>query len=261
MNTRVEGIYEDDMRHLHDVEGMTQKELSEHYGVSRSTIWKRMKEYNIDGRSKSDALRGNTNSRKYSINEDFFKTWTEDSSWLYGWAIGDGCISDPLSLRFNIGRIDREALEKFKILLNSEHVIRDYDVVRDNGYVSHLSNVKFGSKKLVSNIKELSIYDVPKCCFNHFLRGFFEAEGCVSWSNGRIGSNITQNDYDTLDFIYWCLKDFRVTNRGAIISSKKTWRLQYGMYDTIALYHYLYDNCGNNFLKRKKEKFEELMQR
>lgn len=50
-------------------------------------------------------------------------------------------------------------------------------------------------------------------------------------------------------------------NSGSVHKKDNGWRLGFSVNDSIALYHFLYDNCGDLFLPRKKEKFEELMER
>ena len=99
------------------------------------------------------------------------------------------------------------------------------------------------------------------------MRGFFEAEGSVFWhkrtspKGGAIKSSISQNDYDILDFIYWELKELNIVNGGAMNHYKSHWKLYFSVNDSISLYHFMYDNCANNFLKRKKDRFEELIGR
>ena len=271
MATRIEGIEEDELRYLHDEEIMAQQEIAEYYNVSRATVWRRMIEYGIERRTKSEAFIGNNNgasSRIYSINEDFFNAWTAESAWMYGWALGDGGYRDIHNLEFGLARVDREVLEKFKSLLGSEHPIKDYESWSDKYQKYYkMSKITFSSKKLVTGLKKLTLYDVPECYFNHFLRGFFEAEGSVFWikrntpKGGSIGSNISQNDEDLLDFILWCLHEFKVVERGFIYPYKNNWKMILSVNDSISLYHYMYDNCSNMYLKRKKEKFEEIIGR
>ena len=196
------------------------------------------------------------------------KKWTPGSAWLYGWAIGDGCFTNPLCLSFNLGRADREVLEKFKIAIPSEHKIDDYRVwSKEYKKFRYHSRLIFHSKTLVTDIKKFSYTDVPKEYFNRFLRGFFEAECCVYWGKrrspkvGSIKSDFTQNDSKIMKFIYYWLKDLGIVEGGSLHPHGEGWKLIFSVNDSISLYHYMYDNCGKMFLKRKKEKFEYLMQR
>lgn len=255
----IEGICQEELRSLHDESGMFMWELADYYGVSCGTIQNRMKEYGIEARP----LGSNTNNRKYTIDKEFFKTWTPESAWMYGWALGDGSYTNPYYLIFKILHTDSEVLEKFKKILNSNHPIK-YNEYWDKRYQKYYysSYINFYSKELVYYLKKLSIYDVPKCYFSDFIRGFFEAEGYVNWNQGCVRTGITQNDEELLYFIQWCLQEFEVVKGGSICKDNNKCRtLHFSVNDSISLYHYMYDNCGDMFLKRKKEKFEVLMRR
>lgn len=164
---RLDGIEEWELHHLYK-EGMSQLDLAAYFGVSQYVIWSRMKEYGIKAREKSESR------RIYSINEDFFKTWTPESAWLYGWLLGDGSLSRDRLFRFSLGRIDKEVLFKFKYVLDSNHPVVDTNYECHN-VVSYMSKVDIYSAELVKDIKHLHYESVPISLFNHFVRGFFEA--------------------------------------------------------------------------------------
>lgn len=266
--SKIEGIEEWELRWLYDTKEMSIPELASYYGVSINTIWLRMKEYGISRRSFSESAKLYKHWRKYSINEDFFKTWTPESAWVYGWILGDGNITNINQLRITLARSDEELLYKIRTLMNSNHPVVQYDRW-DKRYLKYYysSTIVFCSKILVDDLKQLSIYDVPECYFNQFLRGFFEAEGHVGWNKrenqngGLLRTIFTQNNYDMLDFIYFTLKELGVVYGGSIYQTTNTWQLNFSRSDSSLLYHYMYDDCGNMFLERKKDKFEELIRR
>ena len=250
---------------LYKEEDFSIRKLADYFGVARGTICNRMNEYGIN----SHKLGSHGNNRTYHINEDFFKTWTPESAWLYGWAVGDGCFTNYRLLAFQLSLVDVEVLEKFKYVLDSDHPVYTFKQW-SNKYQKYynVTRVHFSSKCLVSDIRDLSFYDVPISIFNHFVRGFFEAEGSVFWhkyntsKGGGIRSNIGNNDKDIkdiLEFIHFTLKDILNILEGGSLYTSVSSILTFSKYDSVALYYYMYDNCGNNFLKRKKEKFEELI--
>lgn len=255
---RIEGIEEEELRYLHDEKCMSQPSLAEYFGVSRQVIQSRMSKYGIKAHSISEAKMGKSipARRVYSINEDFFDTWTSKSAWVYGWALGDGNYTDSIRIRFWLSAKDEEVIYKIRDALKSEHPVKR---VTRNG--REYSYILFNSVKLVRNIVSMNYIDVPEIYFSDFLRGFFEAEGCVDFNHNTIRTTITQNDYDILDFIYWCLHEFNIVNGGSIYKHGNGWNLSFSKYDSISLYHYMYDNCGDIFLVRKKEKFEELIEK
>lgn len=320
MSWRIEGIDKRELRQLYESEGMSIQNVADYYGLSLSTIRRRMIEYEIKRRTRSDTKKrklsinredleykyktettsmkdiancygcsletirnrlkeydieirpqgSDGKNRKYSINKDFFKAWAKESAWLFGWFLGDGWITaSHLGMGFGLSRTDKEVLEKFKLVLDSQHPIKDY-TTRIRGYQKQykMSRIYFNSKLLIKNLKELSYFDVPTQYFPDFLRGFFEAEGCVSWGKnkdykkgGSIRIDISQNDYDVLDYILQCLHKFKIIEGGSINPVGPGYLLNFGKYASLSLYHYMYDTCGNMFLKRKKERFEELIER
>lgn len=255
MPARIECIEKEELQKLYDDKGMLQREIADYYGVNRITIRRRMKEYGIK------AHRGYSNGRKYSINQKFFKSWTPSTAWMFGWSLGDGNYTNSKCLNFELARVDREVLEKFKTVMESEHKIHDREVWKEKYQKFYKqSAIYFCSKELVSDLNKRSFRDIPEYYFNHALRGFFEAEGCVFWQAGYIGSNIAQNDKELLEFIWLCLEEFGIVNGGWLSSHENASALSFSTHDSISLYHYMYDNCGNiMFLKRKKTKFEELI--
>lgn len=266
---KIEGIEEDELRDLHDDAKMCPRELAEFYEVGITTIKRRMEEYDIGSRSMSEACR-NQAQRKYTINKDFFKSWTPESAWLYGWALGDGSCTEGTSLRFKLSCIDKEVLYKFRDAINSEHPVKDSEEWKKEYQKWYcMSKIDFCSVELVEDLNKLNYWDVPLEYFNHFVRGFFEAEGCVFWHKdkrtrrgGTIGSNFAQNDRNILDFIHTVLQEMRIVRNGSVRKSRSQWLLTFSVNDSFTLYNYIYNyTCRNRFLKRKKEKFEELIER
>lgn len=251
-------IPQEELQRLHDVEGLSQSKLASYFGVSVNVIHRRIHDYNIQPHD------GGFGSRQYTLNEEFFDTWTPESSWVYGWALGDGNFTTRKELCFMLSEKDEEVLYKLSEVLGSNAPIKNRDALCADGMLASrpASRIRFHSMKLATSINELSYMDIPYKYFSHFARGFFEAEGSVYWHRGMIESSMSQNDEDMLDFIRWCLTDLNVVKGGwlhRVGINKEGWKLGFSVRDTVSLYHYMYDNCGNMFLKRKKEKMEEMI--
>jgi intein-encoded DNA endonuclease-like protein len=247
-----------DLRRMYWEEGKNPNEIGNWYGVTRQTIWRIMKEFGIERRNNSEAR------RRYSLNEDFFEIWTEKSAWLFGWYLGDGCISRDKMLIFDLHKKDKEVLYKFNEAMGANyqvHVHEDW-AEKGNRYWYH-SRIAYCSQKLVFDLQKLRYDNVPIGLESHFIRGFFESEGSVWWDQKKgLLSNFTQNDKAILEFIHFILKNREgIVKGGGVYKSGNGHQLSFSRCDTIALYHYLYDNCGNLFLRRKKERFEELFEK
>lgn len=231
--------------------GLSQTEIAKEIGCSTETVRILMREYCIS-----------TRRRQYSINEDFFKMWKPESAWMYGWILGDGCFTDPNRLIISLSPTDKDVLYKFKDILGSDAPVKDYRRwdKRFKKYYD-ISYVMFSSRKLVSSLKNLSPYDEELLEFyDHFIRGFFEAEGCVTLRRGYILTTFANNNKNLLEYIFdWLSWDNYVVEGGGLHRYRNCWLLQFSHIDSISLYHYLYDNCGGMYMKRKKEKFEKLI--
>jgi len=270
MPARIEGIDKLGIDYLYNVENKTADEIANEYGVGKTTILSRMEEYGIDRRP--------SGYRWHSLNEDFFKTWTPEMAWVYGWVLGDGCVSKRQRVvQIEINPRDIDVLEKIKTAIESDHPIRS--VTRYNNHIGKRIDsivLSMWSIRSVTDLEKLSFYDVPYKQSSDFIRGFFEAEGSVSQSSRRdypdsrdIQVQIVQGKQEILEYILEEVRAFSDIRGGYMyhrtyngsFGNIDTWKLSFGTYDSIALYHFMYDNCGGLFSKRKKEKFEELIDR
>jgi len=229
---------------------LTFGDISKKLGISANTIRGIARNFGILARK-----------RKYHIDENFFKAWSPESAWAFGWILGDGQVGATHKadrIRIEILRKDESVLLKIRNILKSNHPIK---YRRGN-----MASMTFNSKRLVRNYNSLDYRKTPQAVIVDFARGFFEAEGCVYWAKnwrikrgGAIRVVISQNDKSVLEFLHSNLLDFGIVRNGTIREQKGNHLLTYGIDDGISLYHYLYDDCGELFMPRKKERFEELI--
>lgn len=136
-------------------------------------------------------LNGDNKSRKYSLNEHFFKQIdTEEKAYILGFIAADGHIETTWNrVRIELHTKDRDILEKIKIAMNSEHPIKD--VTRLEGYLHSILNLN--SKILVDDLIALDVTPnkslilgnvckhVPLDLVYHFLRGYFDGDGNLTY--------------------------------------------------------------------------------
>lgn len=264
MPARIEGIDEFDIDYLYNVKHLSLRRIASEYGVSYNVIYNRMEEYGIERRTNEQSTR--EANRKYSVNEDFFKTWSSEMAWVYGWVLGDGSYKNGHSLTFNLQPRDVDVLEKIKLVMESGHPVSP-QIGATYDYVM----LDISSVQIVRDLQMLSFYAVPYEFFLDFLRGFFEAEGGVTWRSfkqysersGVVQATISQKNPEILEYMWGTLKDLTSIQGGSLNCRNidEIWTLSFGTYDSIELYRFMYSNCGDLFLKRKKEKFEQLIDR
>lgn len=157
--------------------------IAEQAGYSERWI-RRILERNSIPRRKQGA------KRKYSVNEDFFKTWSNEMAWVLGMIVTDGTVvREPKKgvSFFNVVQKESELLEKIKRVINSEHKIVKYQ--NGNSY-AHRFNVS--SVKMVKDLIEfgltpnksltVEIPPVPDEFMSHFIRGGLDGDG---WAEER----------------------------------------------------------------------------
>lgn len=124
-------------------------------------------------------------TRSTTINEDFFKTWTKESAWVYGWLVTDGSVDEKRGqIRLMLKNHDRDVLEKMKNVLRFSGNVydgkhpdgREYSYLRvcRRGMVSDLADCGMA---MVNKTFNTSLPNVPDNLFCDFLRGITEGDG------------------------------------------------------------------------------------
>jgi hypothetical protein len=136
-------------------------------------------------------------NRKYSLDVDFFKKIdTEDKAYWLGFLYADGCITDK-SVNILINQNDIEILEKFKKSIQYSGIIeiRNDKINYGKKYgikISKTAKVRIGSVELREDLIKLGCFQrktfilkfptreqVPNHLIHHFIRGYFDGDGCV----------------------------------------------------------------------------------
>lgn len=212
--------------------------------------------------------------RKYNLDETFFgKIDTEEKAYWLGFFAGDGTITDRNRLKLRLAFKDGEHLKKFKNAV--KWTGKDY-------YHKHTNalEVSFRSLKMTQDLAcyfvtsrktyTVKFPDVPKLLEKHFIRGVFDADGCINkamrMTRGKSGQ------------IYICYggefniesnKEFASAIQGRLVKlglplnslnypGKRINRVRYGGINQLRkIYNYLYEGA-TIFLERKKKLFEEI---
>ena len=132
---------------------------------------------------------------KLPVNENFFKTWTPEMSYVLGFVVADGCVGvkrirkkdGVKNYYFNITSKDRLHLEYIKKAMNAHQKIyskRSSYTQRKDYYF-----IQIGHQEICKDLLRLGIYPrktynlnpikVPDKYFSDFVRGFFDGDGTV----------------------------------------------------------------------------------
>jgi hypothetical protein len=241
-------------------EGETLSSIARSIKVSNSTIQNIFKKRNIP------VIRWNyPSSKKYKYNEDYFENIdTEIKAYLLGFIYADGCVyKDRLTIA--ISNIDIEILKLFQVEICKDCPIRDKILKKE----THNNQVTFrvASKKLCKDLLTHGVMPnksfkirfpshISKSLYPHFIRGYFDGDGCVYTkisSERRIINVHISSNIDFLTDIVNTLPEIeiKIHKNGNIFRSHIR-----SFCSTYMFYTYMYSS-SSFFLNRKKKKFEE----
>ena len=226
---------------------------------------------------------------EYNYNEKYFeKIDSEHKAYWLGFLYADGYI-EPIyrkekikAFRIEIGlsEVDIEILYKFINDIESNvPITKRESIVGDKVYNTcriRINNTKM-CKDLMSlgcvNCKSLTLEFpnetiVPENLLNHFIRGYFDGDGCISYRESKCITNDKEYNkkyivssivgtYNFLDNLKNILNRYDVNfkfNKSSNCGKASEIRLE-RQYELLNFYNYIY-NDATIYLNRKKEKFE-----
>lgn len=197
------------------------------------------------------------NARKYNINQDYFKTWSHNMAYIFGFWCADGCIYRGQIFDITIHKKDKYILKKIAEELEYEGNLYD-NVDRQASRINfscveiYKDIIKLGGKE--SKSLDLVFPDIPKEYLSDFIRGYFDGDGSI-WNvkGGRINSAFTCASKKFLDTLWEILKTEAGVEGGSY--DPLSYSLRFGKKDSFKIGEYMYKNSPELFLKRKYEKF------
>lgn len=220
---------------------------------------------------------------KYAVNENFFKKWSPEMAYVLGYLYADGSLEDASYLRgkyIRVSSIDKLTIIKIREWLKSKHTIVKIDPPTTNGHKRYL--LRIGNHALYDDLTKLGLYpnksltikfpNIPQKNFNHFIRGYFDGDGCVRvcMSKGKkqqliirkLSSVFTCGSKLFLEELAKQLNKAVKTKNTKVYNGCKSYMLSYSTEDSVKLFKFLYGNLNKNiFLKRKFDRFNDYFNR
>jgi len=171
---------------------------------------------------------------------------------------------------------DKEIIYKIKKVLHTNLKIGAYQSKHINYKKRY--RLEIGSKEMFNDLlnlgltprksKTIKLPDIPDKYFPHFLRGYFDGDGCVNvcvyQQKGRnkpstiINSGFVSGSKEILLGIRDKLTKLKIIKGGTLYQHDRAYRLWFSISDSLRLYKFLYENLKNElFLTRKKKVFEK----
>ncbi|MFQ6071596.1 MAG: hypothetical protein ACE5KT_02705 [Methanosarcinales archaeon] len=134
------------------------------------------------------------NSTKYNVNQDFFKKWTPNMSYILGFIYADGCVMDNNTskrLKFGLRKKDGELVQKVLDCMESNHKVTNYR--------KHFKEFVIVNKEIYNDLRKLGVTprktftrkfpDIPDVFVSHFVRGYFDGNGSITFRKRNIYLN------------------------------------------------------------------------
>lgn len=239
------------------------------FGMSKSCVKRILVNNGIKIRSNSEA------QRKYTLDENYFETESSNMAYILGFIAADGNISKNLNeIKITLSIKDKEILEKIQKELNSSRPLREY--TDNNGYEK--ITLDFCSLKIQNKLAEYGIipnktltlkppYKLNQKFIIDYIRGYFDGDGCIT-TTGYLSRGIEWkivsaskeilNYFENYFFENYQIPKNHITPRKKNNNYLQLYDLKYSTNFSKQLYDIMY-TPNSLYLKRKKEKYEELL--
>lgn len=200
----------------------------------------------------------------YDVNHDYFKTMDATKAYIIGLIAADGNIySKRHRLTITLHHEDRYMLNRVKDEMKSFRPILERKTMANDFVIT--------SKEIVQDLKEIGLIDnksltldklnIPDKYMNHFVRGYFDGDGCASYYC-RKKDNKPQLDVTILGtekFLTWISESINKhtelpLNAVNKIRSSNIYKLRYSGNTSLKFRDWIYKD-SNIHLTRKYDKF------
>lgn len=201
------------------------------------------------------------NARKYNINQDYFKNWSRNMAYVFGFWCANGCIYGGKMFDITIHKKDKYILKRIAEELQYEGNLQD-SVDKQASRINFSCVVIYNDILALGGIENKSLTlkfpSVPEEYLSDFIRGYFDGDGCImNLKKGRINSAFTSESKEFLDILHQVLKEKVGVQGGSYDASNCS--LRFGKKDSLKIGEFMYKDSPELFLLRKKEKFQNII--
>lgn len=241
-------------------QGKSLRQIGELLNINRKELSKKFKEDNIIIRDPNKNSKGKAKRFK-EVDETIFETIdTEEKAYWLGFLYADGYVNDK-QVELALKAEDLEHIKKFKNFMKSEHKISYKE--NANAY-----RITICSSKIASDLRALGCVQaksliltfpteqqVPKHLIHHFMRGYFDGDGCISYGQGQYRLSVLGTSDFLDEYENYILNTLNRTNRNKRKPNGSALSIQYaGTEQVYKIYNFLYKDA-TIYLKRKYNKF------
>lgn len=214
---------------------------------------------------------------KYCVNKDFFKQWTQEMAYTLGYLYADGSLEDASYIRgkyIRVSSVERNNIYKIRQWMSSEHSIVTTKASSKNAKGGYL--LRIGSHEIYNDLVRLGLHpnksstmqfpSIPKRFLQHFIRGYFDGDGCVRLSTAKgilqkLSTVFTSGSKEFLCDLAIQINNIASTKQLKVYNSHRSYMLSYSTMDSVKVFKLMYSKAKKPvYLKRKamiyKEYFE-----
>lgn len=221
---------------------------------------------------------------RYEYDESFFEEINnEEKAYWLGFIYADGCISEIFNkktgalksrtMELTLSKIDEVHLMKFLLSIKSNKPI-EQKLIKLNGNEYKACKTSINNKKICDDLINLGCIPrksltidfpkenvVPRYLIRHFIRGYFDGDGCVSFNHDNLSYIVNFVGTESIlsgiqDFVEKENSLFRTVIRG----KGKAFQVSWGGFTNFKLWYELLYKDSNIFLDRKHIKFLEAIE-
>lgn len=215
-------------------------------------------------------MKYNTNNKKYTVNENFFKVWSQEMAYILGMIFTDGNL-DKSKFRIRISSIDDQILNDINNAIGSNRPISLEKNKNGEWLTLTIDNKEIYNDLLnlgltPNKTKSCKTPNIPNEYLNDFLRGVIDGDGCVYEKvikNSRLPilsiDIATASDYFKDDLLN-IMNKYTDSKKKISVQTRKNGLhiLRTNNVVSTRIYEDIYyDGCI--CLIRKKEKFEKIL--
>jgi hypothetical protein len=257
----------------------TLAQLSREYGIRGDSIADMLVRRNIKLRSMSDAL------RRYKDNHSFFdKIDNEEKAYFLGLMYADGYNNEQRgTIKLSLSEIDKDILEKFQKAIESNRPLHFYSPKSKNMKQQSVYSLCINSKYLSKSLSNLgcmqrktfilefpTVDQVPECLLRHFVRGYFDGDGCFCITTlSKERNNHRQYSVNITSTENFCKKLHEIIAKELSINSffstrfpernNSTRSLNIGGNRQVRIFlDWIYKDC-NVYMNRKYNKYQSIL--
>lgn len=236
--------------------------------MSECELFKELTSKQIRNKARNLGIR-----KERTFNDEYFKEInSKEKAYFLGLIYADGYVSKNefgISLHYK----DKYILEKLNKEIGNVHIVKERKRKNSyNGYdyISHSGDFRVYSKKFCNNLRKQNICDNKtlknifpiienKELFSHFLRGYFDGDGCLYLGKKNPVVHFTCGSYDFLEHLNKSIFDF-YNVKGKIYSenSKKHRLMFYKKEDVLVILNKIYLDSKGLRLERKYNKYIQI---